>query len=495
MVLRAALYLRISKVPTGSRQATIHEGAISYSVEDQEVRCRALCRARGVDVVKVYYDDGISAYRSLKTREGYSDMRAAVTAAVKEWDLLVFDRQDRLQRDQIETLRFIADCAEHKILWESVDEGSVDLSDPMQVLFAVFRGGNAEGYSEKISTNVRRGNVTKRTAGLPAAGGRPFGFESDKITIRQPEADLIRRGTEMLLDGKSRAQVLKMFKESGLTTVRGNAWLSINVRDILTRWRNCGWTTSKGNPVSEAVWPAIVTKDQVEAVRAILVTKGDGTWCQPVSLCSGLARCSCGQRMRRSKTTDKRLVYRCVSATSHGQKMPTVAHAQIAAPALDDQVRRAVLSLYALAPEAGAEGDAEATRMAELYRQRAQVERTKARWKSVWLNPESTTTESEYITEDNILSARLAELTDAIAAAGRRSAHAHMLVETQQLLMAEPPGRRANFGARYGALLTELGQRFDDLDLTDQRRLVQAALTITVHPGRDPYRVLIDTLN
>jgi DNA invertase Pin-like site-specific DNA recombinase len=92
-----------------------------------------------------------------------------------EFDVLVFDRQDRLARDGSETLRFVADAKDAGVLWHAVKHGLIDLSEPIQVLSAIMRGGEAERYSTSISTNQKNGNVEKRKKGLRGAGPRPFG--------------------------------------------------------------------------------------------------------------------------------------------------------------------------------------------------------------------------------------------------------------------------------------------------------------------------------
>jgi hypothetical protein len=39
------------------------------------VRYQQLCDANGYEVVARFYDDGLSAYRSLKDRRGYGDLK------------------------------------------------------------------------------------------------------------------------------------------------------------------------------------------------------------------------------------------------------------------------------------------------------------------------------------------------------------------------------------------------------------------------------------
>src|SRR5580765_338505 len=136
---RAALYLRISKKPNGEEEAET-----SHSIEDQRKRCEELCEREGYKIVATCVDDGVSAFRLRKNRLGYAELKAAVED--RSFDVLVFDRQDRLARNQRETMRFIADCGDAGIGWHSQQEGVIDLDDTFSVLRAIFKGTEAQEY-------------------------------------------------------------------------------------------------------------------------------------------------------------------------------------------------------------------------------------------------------------------------------------------------------------------------------------------------------------
>lgn len=531
---RAALYLRISKLPSSSASSVAAD--TSHSVEDQRVRCEQLARASGYAMVATYYDDGISAYRSRKDRPGYGDLKAALTDGL--FDVLVFDRQDRLARDQTETLRFVADCKEAGIAWHSVREGQVDLTEPMQVLFAIFRSGEDEGYSTKISENARARNASKREQGLPGAGGRPFGYESDKVTLRADEADLIARGTRMLLAGAAKHEVLTEFRQSGLKTVRGSEWHPANVAALLTRWRNAGWVEHGDQPYVQAVWPAIVSRDDVEAVRAILrrpTAKGAGKWRTPTQLCSGLARCHCGHPLMVNGDDDGP-AYRCSEIVSRGAWSPG-GHVTIRAAILDPLVRDAVVDSYFTRPAGSHAAEDEAASLAKFYERREQLaaERTRvqAGYKSGIFSA------AEAASEITKLDQSIATVNADIDTTAARSAHAAMLdaamasvwfAAADRAEQGAPPFlsdrnadglRTFDAGASLMASMSreglsrdeavnaaqamfwqgnpeepeqraELARRFDALPLEQRRSLVRALVTVTVRPGRGAGRVTVE---
>src|SRR3954452_19256051 len=91
---KAALYLRVST----AEQAD--PGLNGGSLESQEARCRALCEARGLEVVRVFIDPGQSG--GTLDRPALTDLRASVAAG--EVAAVVVYAVDRLSRRQADTL-------------------------------------------------------------------------------------------------------------------------------------------------------------------------------------------------------------------------------------------------------------------------------------------------------------------------------------------------------------------------------------------------------
>jgi site-specific DNA recombinase len=518
---RAALYLRISKVPKGTMSAEAHDGDTSYSVDDQRVRCEAVCEAAGYQVGPVFYDDGISAYRSLKDRPGYGDLKKAVSNGA--FDVLVFDRQDRLARDQIETMQFIIDCARVGMTWHSAQEGQVDLSDTMAVMFAIFRGGEAQAYSDKISKNQRAANSRKREKGLPGAGGRPFGYERDKVTLCEREAELIRKGTEMVLSGAPKWEVLKMFRTSGIESVRGSEWHVASMVALLRRWRNAGWVEHGDAPYIEAVWPAIVSREDVENVRRILDRKGraPGMWKQPTTLCAGIAKCTCGLGLVITNN-DGLPAYRCSGIVSRGANPPGT-HVTIRAQILDRKVREEVISRYLNRPTSSAAGQSEQRQLAAIYRRRDEVRAERAKIQSGY--EAGIYTEAEAAEKVSKIAAKLDSIEAEITELAAASAHAAMLVEARVSLIADAPEGSLH-GAYARALQEErgftreeavdhvlrwrwslkgnaeevqemrdaIGKRFDDLPLDQKRNLLRSLVRVEVAPGRGAKRIDVTPL-
>lgn len=86
---------------------------------------------------------------------------------------------------------------------------------------------------------------------------------------------------------------------------------------ILVRWRNAGLVEHQGEVVGGAVWPAIVNREEVAAVRSILSDPDRRTSPGPARkwLLSGIATCGrCGAVLRKGKGPRGQDSYRCSSA-------------------------------------------------------------------------------------------------------------------------------------------------------------------------------------
>ena len=145
--------------------------------------------------------------------------------------------------------------------------------------------GNAARYESEIkSERVSAKRRQAAQAGTFSGGRRPFGFESDGVTLRGSEAALIRLATTAILNGSSVRSIVRDWNERGITTTAGNAWGSKNLREMLVRPRNSGRIkyrptvrnadgsivpNKSADAYGDAVWDAIVPEDQRLAVAAI----------------------------------------------------------------------------------------------------------------------------------------------------------------------------------------------------------------------------------
>lgn len=482
--LRAADYARIS----------VHDKNIP-KVEEQHAAVRKLAASRNLGPPREFEDDGISASTGAH-RPGFEDLLKAVRAG--EVDVILATEEERFARTMEDKERLEAACIAAGVTWVTVRDGEVDPATADGAFMSDFRAAMGKRESRRKGERQRDANMHRREAGKPTPGQRaigwkivggkkvdqPLGFES----VPQEQA-LIRRGIELALAGTKPHSVARAFNRTGIKTARGNDWTSTSVISALTRARNAGWTEHKGELVAEGNWEAICTLDELRQVRTMFAERvRTPGWRQPIGLCSGIARCTCGESMVITGYASKRK-YRCSMIAKPGKKAGK--HVQIATEQLDALVRKAVIDSYFLTPPGTlAAQDPDASELAGLYERR-----TSALGKIAQIQDDRDAgvyTQAEAVKKISKHRQAAEQAEHQIAGHAARSGHAAMLVETRAALLRDDD-HRVNINDAAKLKLT-LGDRFDGMDLDQRRTLVSSLPRITVHPGRTDDRVEVEDL-
>lgn len=278
---RAAIYCRISDDQEGTGKG----------VARQQEDCVVHAERIGWTVAGVYTDNDVSAYRG-KRRPEYermlADLRAGTVDGVIAW------HPDRLHRQPRELEHFmdVVDAAGAPV--STVLAGDLDLSTADGRMHARITGAVARHESEHKSERIRRKAVELARAGKVSGGGtRPFGYEADRRTLCEPEADLIRAAAAEVLAGGTLWGICNRWNDQGVATVTGTSWKPQILRGILTRGRIAGWRAHKGELVAEAEWPAIISRADLERLRARLLDPSRQTNRRSTRylLTGGIARC------------------------------------------------------------------------------------------------------------------------------------------------------------------------------------------------------------
>lgn len=156
--------------------------------------------------------------------------------------------------------------------------------------------------------------------GRPHGGSnRPFGFEEDKVTIRESEAGVIRKIVDRFVGGESLRSIAIWLEESGVKTVRGRPWKTPTIAAVLMSGRIAGLREHHGVVVSKAVWPPIISEVEREAVLAVFARRKLPTGAvRQRYLLTGLLRCGkCGNALYSSARPNGRR-YVCMSGPDHG---------------------------------------------------------------------------------------------------------------------------------------------------------------------------------
>jgi hypothetical protein len=198
----------------------------------------------------------------------------------------------------------------------------------------------ARAESAKQQHRAKLNHRARAERGEPVASRRPFGWNADKVTLHAGEAEVVRRGVQSLLHGKTLTAVTQLFVDSGYPSTLGNPWQRQTVKQLLRNPRLCGYRKldgvlvrgSNGEPVL-GLWEPIVSPDEWHAVSEMLERqRHPGGWarsgaCPPDGtryLLTGLVRCGrpltgrqCGALMHGHPTRTS-YEYRCRGALDGG---------------------------------------------------------------------------------------------------------------------------------------------------------------------------------
>jgi site-specific DNA recombinase len=305
-------------------------------VQLQLIACRRRAETEGWKIIDEYADNGVSAYstRTAKPREGYEALLAAVQAG--KVDAVLCYRDDRLFRRDRERLRF-QDICDAAGVWKVAyaDGADDDLTTAEGQRRFRERGSSAEYYSALLSERMRDHHQMLADAGRDKGGMRPFGFDADRVTIRESEAKMVRDAARRVIAGESLRSICVRWNSEGRTTVAGTPWRPTRIRRMLTAPRYTGLREHNGT-TTDAVWGAILDRGTFDLVTAVLEDPERKTT-ESVArrrLLSGFIYCeACGTRLY-SHSTGRKRVYRCMS----GPNTEGCGKVSIAADSTDEYV-------------------------------------------------------------------------------------------------------------------------------------------------------------
>jgi site-specific DNA recombinase len=307
-VRSAAIYARISSDQTGER----------LGVQRQLEDCRKLALEKGWQVAGEYIDNDTSAYKG-KARPEYARMLEDIAGG--RVDAVVAYHQDRLTRRPMEWELFVELCDKAGVQQLATVTSDIDFGNDNGMLVARITGAVAANESARKSARIKRKIQQNVEQGKPNGGAqRPFGYEADKVTVRESEAEIVRALVARFLAGESvRSLVAWMNKEGVPTTAAAEDWRTPTLRQILVSGRISGLRDHHGEAAGPAAWPALISEAKHHQILAMFQTKKISGRRAPRSyLLSGMLRCGkCGNRLYSSIRGDRRR-YVCLSGPDHG---------------------------------------------------------------------------------------------------------------------------------------------------------------------------------
>jgi DNA invertase Pin-like site-specific DNA recombinase len=256
----------------------------AHGVQDQHKLNRETAEQLGWKIIHEFTDNDRSASKANVVRLGFEEMLQSIKAghlldgsAVRG---VVVVNDDRLVRRSGDYERFVEAL--------TFQDGRVyaDARGPKDLYSEDVEGLGLVGVAfSKIETRkkqrrMRRSHRARAEVGSAIGGHRPFGWQTDRLTLDPIEAPLVRKAVQDFLAGRSLTSILKEWQQLDLQTTLGNPWSGASLKKLLANPRLCGWrrlhgelvTDGDGRPVA-GKWAPIVTADEWMAVDAIMTAR------------------------------------------------------------------------------------------------------------------------------------------------------------------------------------------------------------------------------
>jgi site-specific DNA recombinase len=285
---RVGVYCRISLDRDGQ----------SLAIERQEEACRALCAKEGWEVVGLYVDRNLSAFKKGVVRPEFDRLQADVKAG--RINTVVIWKLDRLSRSVSDFSRFLEFVTEHGCALASVSD-AIDTTTPMGKSMLQITSVMAELEAATTGYRVAEAERHRARQGLWHGGGfRAFGYTRNGEIVPDEAAEL-RAMADALHGGQSLWAVAADLNERGILTTAGNTWTSRTLSQTLLAPRLRGVRVHRGDTY-EGQWEGVFTESEHQSLIALLSSgwsPENRKKAKYSHLLSGLMVCGrCGQRLR-----------------------------------------------------------------------------------------------------------------------------------------------------------------------------------------------------
>ncbi|QYJ04233.1 recombinase family protein [Nocardioides panacisoli] len=349
------LYLRLSISADGAD-----------SLDRQETDLRKWAANEGLEVRKVWRDDGRSGYRRGVKREGFdAALKAIVDGEAKTLAVWKLDRLSRQGAGQVGVFLDDVERAGGRLVFlkDGLDTRTGNAARmPIMVLSEIAR-------SESVNTSLRvkSRKDRNRADGRYLGGPPPYGYEVDEerhFRPKEPEYSVMRDVVSRIVGGETLLAIVRDLNERRVPTRRGGAWrvntLSWALRsptlvgltpekqrgeDGTWKSQTRAWRNQNGDTVSLMApgCEAIATEGEQARMLTIMderlrrYGRGKVPVRQPRSLLGGLVRCaSCGRTMNTFGGS-----YRCRRWMAGGQEGDCPRPVSVKEEVLEEAVVRA----------------------------------------------------------------------------------------------------------------------------------------------------------
>jgi site-specific DNA recombinase len=223
------------KIAVGyGRESTEEQVQSGLGLESQRQRIRAFCTMKGLNLIQIYEDPGVSGGKPLSSRPAGAKLLAE---ARKTKAVVVVAKLDRLFRSVADAAQTINDFDKKGIELVAISEG-FDMTNPygraMAQMASVFAELERAMIRErtKAAMNVKRGRNERMSHNVP------YGWDEREEGIlvqNEKEQRNIAWMRELKREGKSLRKIAALLNDQGVEPKRGKQWIHSSVLRILAR--------------------------------------------------------------------------------------------------------------------------------------------------------------------------------------------------------------------------------------------------------------------
>lgn len=233
-----------------------HDTDESTSIVRQTEAGRKMADLRGDTVVKVTEDVDVSGSVSPFNR---ADLGPWLTdpAKVRQWDVIIVAKLDRLSRSMRDFDDFRVWCDQHGKKIVSVSE-NLDLSSAIGRMFAGLLAMFAQFERERMSERQLDAKRKDRSMGVWGGGKPGYGLTTVKrdskhyLAVDESQALVINRMAADIIGGKSARSIAVALNTEGVPAHRGGTWDASQVLAVLRNHTLRGYMTHKDELVRDA---------------------------------------------------------------------------------------------------------------------------------------------------------------------------------------------------------------------------------------------------
>lgn len=274
------------------------------SCNDQLQAIEAYCAREGMQLVRVFRDDGISGLKGRGRRAAWDELLDFVEAGHLIGGVVVVWSMDRWSRDFRAGLLAAWTVGDYQVELHTTDGGRVDLDSVEGQLMGTLKLALAAQESRERGRRVRERKAMHLAAGhwptRPPYGYILEGDRGRKVLVpRAGEAKTALQIFQLYDSGLSFGLVAAQLNREGQLTRAGRPWTPDSVQRILAGWSYGGVARSRDGTAHPVACETFVPRDLWERCRQRAEAKGGRRARRPRYPLSGLVICGvCGRRMR-----------------------------------------------------------------------------------------------------------------------------------------------------------------------------------------------------